>query len=159
MDSRVIPGVLRYIRALAGAAAGGERHHAGLLAEYGARRAGTAFATLLERHGPLVLGVCRQVLGEAHDAEDAFQAVFLVLARKARSIRRHTSLAAWLHRVAVNVSRTARLASARRRTHESKAILMTTVTSTAEEVVRDWQPILHEEVDRLPATYRMPVSP
>jgi RNA polymerase sigma factor (sigma-70 family) len=157
MGSRLIPGVLRYLQALAGAAGGGDRRDAELLEEFVARRDEAAFATLLERHGPLVLGVCWQVLGDAHDAEDAFQAVFLVLARRGRSIRRHASLAAWLHRVAVNVSRTAQLASARRRTHEKKAILISSATPVVDEAACDWQPLLHEEVDRLPEKYRVPV--
>jgi RNA polymerase sigma factor (sigma-70 family) len=157
MASRLLPGVLRCVRALAGAAGVGERGDAELLQQFVARRDEGAFATLLERHGPLVLGVCRQVLGDAHDAEDAFQATFLILARKAASLRRHESLAAWLHRVAVNVSRTARRNNARRRAHEREAILMARATPAADEAVRDWQPVLHEEVDRLPEKYRVPV--
>src|SRR5688572_30353338 len=79
-----------------------------LLHQFVARRDEAAFAALLQRHGPLVLGVCREVLGDAHDAEDAFQATFLVLARKAASVRSQESLGAWLYRVAVNIARTAR---------------------------------------------------
>src|SRR5262249_45272427 len=144
MAGRLLPGMLRYVRALAGATGGGARRDAELLAEFVARRDEGAFAALLERHGALVLGVCRQILGDAHDAEDAFQATFLVLAKKAASVRRHESLAAWLHRVAVNVSRTARQSAARRRTHEREAAHMARATPAADETVRDWQPILHE---------------
>ena len=63
-----------------------------------------AFRTLLERHGPMVLRVCRGVLGDPHAAEDALQVTFLVLSRKARSIRKHGSLASWLHGVAHHVA-------------------------------------------------------
>src|SRR5262249_45040927 len=116
-----------------------------------------AFAGLLRRHGPLVFGVCRQVLGDAHDAEDAFQATFLVLARKAATVARQDSLAAWLHRVALNVARTARTAAARRRAPERETALRTRPGPGDEVAPGDWQPLLHEEVDRLPEKYRVPV--
>src|ERR1700677_3084748 len=79
-----------------------------------------AFAAIVARHGPMVLGVCRQLLGDHHHAEDAFQAVFLVLARQARSIRDPDVLGAWLHGVAVRTSRKARARLARRRQTEEE---------------------------------------
>src|SRR5262245_65095038 len=75
-----------------------------------------AFAALVGRHGPMVLSVCRQLLGDLHHAEDAFQAVFLVLARRARSIRDADLLGNWLYGVALRTARSARLQLARRRT-------------------------------------------
>src|SRR5262245_7285128 len=153
MGGPVLPAVLRFIGVLTNAGGGGDRSDADLLRQFVVRRDEGAFAALLERHGPLVLGICRRVLGNSHDAEDAFQAAFLVLARKAASIRQQESLAAWLHRVALNVCRTARLQSARRITHERQVV---SAMSHVDEV-RDWQPILHEEVDRLPEKYRTPV--
>src|SRR5262245_28305514 len=95
-----------------------------LLRAFAATRDEGAFATLLQRHGPLVLGVCRHVLRDTHDADDAFQATFLVLARKASSIRKHESLAAWLHRVALNISRSVKTNTTQRRAHERQAFLM-----------------------------------
>ena len=92
-----------------------------LLERFTARRdaAGdAAFAALVTRYGPMVLHVCRQLLGDRHDAEDAFQAVFLVLARKARSIRDPDLLGTWLYGVAIRTARKARARLDRRRRHE-----------------------------------------
>src|SRR5262249_17028714 len=113
-----LEGVLRFLRDLD---AKDQPSDAVLLDRFVSRRDEAAFAALLHRHGPLVLGTCRQVLHHAHDAEDAFQAVFLILARRAASIRRTEALAAWLHRVACNVAHTARTSAARPRAHERQS--------------------------------------
>ncbi len=82
-----------------------------------------AFAALVARHGPMVLGVCRQLLGDRHHAEDAFQAVFLVLARRARSIRDPDLLGNWLYGVALRTARKAKGRLTRRRRNEEEAVL------------------------------------
>ena len=116
---------------------------------------GEAFAVLAERHGPMVLGVCRSILEDEHDAEDAFQATFLVLARKARSIRAGESLAAWLCRVAFRIGVRADRERDRRRRGEAGAMMRASQRGrvTDPEVVR----ALHEELDRLPESLRVPV--
>ena len=83
-----------------------------------------AFSVLLARHGSMVLRVCRGVLGDDHQAEDAFQATFLILAGRARSIRRRDSLASWLYGVALRVAKTERARAARRRRHERRHAVM-----------------------------------
>ena len=89
-----------------------------LLARFVAARDEDAFVALMRRHGPMVLGVCRRVLRHAHDAEDAFQAVFLILARKAASVVRHGSLGGWLYTVAYHTAVRAARGNARRRLRE-----------------------------------------
>src|SRR5947208_8949602 len=97
---------------------GGETD-AQLLRRFAAGHDESAFEALLRRHGPMVLGVCRRVLGHHHDAEDAFQATFLVLARKAGAVNPRERVAAWLHGVAFQVARKARALATRRRGRET----------------------------------------
>src|SRR5437868_15440603 len=89
-----------------------------LLARFVTGREEDAFAALVQRHGPMVVGVCRRLLREAHDVEDAFQATFLVLARKAGAIRKGEAVGSWLHGVALRVARKARVEAARRARRE-----------------------------------------
>jgi RNA polymerase sigma factor (sigma-70 family) len=149
-------GVLRYIRHLVRPEEG-ERSDAELLQQFAAHSDEAAFTALLQRHGPLVLAACREVLGHAHDAEDAFQATFLVLARKATSIHRREALAAWLHRVAVNIARTARASDVQRRACARRRATMCNQIAAEAAAPTDWRPLLHEELDRLPEKYRAPV--
>jgi RNA polymerase sigma factor (sigma-70 family) len=121
-----------------------------------------AFAALVERHGPMVLRVCIAVLGNRHEAEDAFQATFLVLASRARSIRRADSVGSWLHGVALRVAARARSRTARRRRHERRRAEMIIRTSDAGgdhdiPTADDRDRVLHEEIGRLPEKYRKPV--
>jgi RNA polymerase sigma factor (sigma-70 family) len=121
-----------------------------------------AFGTLVERHGSMVLGVCRHVLHGHHDAEDAFQATFLVLARKAGSIRNGRVLAGWLHEVAHRIAIKARASAARRRTLERDGVAMSpaAIEPNNQDEAAAWKelrPVLHAEVEMLPDRYRIPV--
>lgn len=95
---------------------------AALLAWFAAERDEAAFVELVRRHGPIVFGVCRRVVRHQQDAEDAFQAVFLILARKAGRVARPELLANWLYCVAYRVARKARRSAARRRAREEEII-------------------------------------
>ena len=116
-----------------------------------------AFSALMERHGPMVLSVCRQVLGNPHDAQDAFQATFLVMARKAGSVHNADSLASWLHGSAPRVAARAKADEARRRRHERRFAMMKVNERDKATVGPDPCPELHEEIARLPRRYREPV--
>src|SRR4051812_1066223 len=109
--------LLRFIRRLA-ARSSDEPTDGELLQQFLAGREGSAFTALVRRHGTMVLNVCRNVLNDADDAEDVFQATFLVLVMKARSIGKPESLASWLHGVAYRLSLRARAEKTRRRTCE-----------------------------------------
>jgi RNA polymerase sigma-70 factor (ECF subfamily) len=113
-----------------------------------------AFAALLARHGPMVLRVCRTMLGDRHEVEDAFQATFLVLAVRARSIRRRGSVASWLHGVALRVAASERSRAARRRRHERLRAAKTPSTTEESEsdlmLARERTLIIQEEIGRLP---------
>jgi RNA polymerase sigma-70 factor (ECF subfamily) len=116
----------------------------------------SAFAALVERHGGMVLRVCRGVVADEQDAQDAFQATFLILARKAGSLWVHGTVGPWLYGVARRTAVAARSAKARRQRHERRAAEMAPRVSTG----RDWDDlgaVLHEEVGRLPGRYRTPV--
>jgi RNA polymerase sigma factor (sigma-70 family) len=130
-----------------------------LLERFASRRgeaAEAAFAALVERHGPMVLRACRGISGDDHDAQDAFQATFLVLARKGGTLWVRDSLAPWLHRVACRAAARVKVAASRRRAAERRAAEM--ARDRADAGGRDdLGQILHEEVDRLPDRYRVPI--
>ncbi|HEX5270488.1 MAG TPA: sigma-70 family RNA polymerase sigma factor [Gemmataceae bacterium] len=156
METPTLGLILRYLRRLAAPAEGG-RLDAELIERFVARRDGAAFARLVERHGPLVLGVCRRVLRNHHDAEDAFQATFLVLARKARLIRRRDALPGWLHKVAYRLALNLRASAERRRRAERQA--PPSPQKLADDAITwgDLRTVLDEELDRLPEKYRAPL--
>jgi RNA polymerase sigma factor (sigma-70 family) len=116
-----------------------------------------AFEALVHRHGPMVFRVCRQVLRHVHDAEDVFQATFLVLARKASAIKKQASVASWLHGVAYRLSMQARNASTRQRAREQLREPAARVELPADVTWQELQERLHEELARLNDAYRAPL--
>ncbi len=131
-----------------------------LLSRWIGERDEEAFAALVARHGPMVLGVCQRILGDAHEAEDAFQAVFLILARKAASLRRPEALAGWLHGVAARLAYKARTA-ARRRAGHSRTLAVEPVDSRPDPLdlvtVREMLGLLDREIGALREVYRLPI--
>jgi RNA polymerase sigma factor (sigma-70 family) len=118
------------------------------------RRDGDAFAALVRRHGPMVWGVCRRILSSHQDAEDAFQATFLVLVRKAASVVPREMVANWLYGVAHQTALNARASVARRRTRERQVTPMPEPGTDKQDLWRDLQPVLDQELSRLPNKYR-----
>jgi RNA polymerase sigma factor (sigma-70 family) len=129
-------------------------HH--LLEQFRDQQDETAFGTLLRRHGPMVLDVCRSVLGNEADAEDAFQATFLILARKAPSIRKTASAGSWLHGVAYRTALKARVQSATRQMNEARAPARQ-VSEPDDMTWREVRQVLHQELRGLAERYSVPL--
>jgi len=141
MTSGQLNQVLRQLCRLAGAGSVAELSDRRLLEAFIAQHDPAAFEVLVQRHGPLVLGVCRRVLHDEHDADDAFQACFMVLARKASSIRRQESVASWLCGTAYRIALKARAAASRRRDQERQAAQMAPSAVENESLWRELRPI------------------
>lgn len=157
MTSPHLPPVLRHIRKLMGVADASELTDAQLVKRYTVLGEEAAFEILLQRHAPMVLAVCRRLLVDAADVEDAFQATFLVLARRAASISWRESLGCWLYGVAYRVALKARVRSAVRRVREQEAASMSFPIVAAADPLPDLRPVLDEEVQGLPVKYREPL--
>jgi RNA polymerase sigma-70 factor (ECF subfamily) len=127
-----------------------------LLARFIDGREEAAFAALVRRHGPLVLGVCRRLLGNAQDAEDAFQASFLVLARKASSVVKREAVASFLYGVAYRTALRAKARAVRTRAMERQVEVMPQPEVPPAEA-QDWRPLLDQELNALPEKYRAPI--
>jgi RNA polymerase sigma-70 factor (ECF subfamily) len=118
----------------------------------------TAFSDLVHRYAGLVLGVCLRVLGDSHQAEDAFQATFLVLVRRAKNLDRSGPLGNWLYAVAFRTATKARMIAARRRARERQSMYSSTEPYTIEnQAWDDLRPILDQELSQLPGKYRAPL--
>jgi TIGR03009 family protein len=155
MAETQLTATLRRVGALAATQQQPDRTDRELLQDFLGSNDHAAFAVLVKRYGPLVLGVCRRELPSREDAEDAFQATFLFLAQKAGSIRKREALSSWLHGVAHRMARNARRAAARRRKHETAAPTRP-APPNADPAWREVQGVLDEEIQRLPEVERVP---
>jgi RNA polymerase sigma factor (sigma-70 family) len=149
--------VLRHVRGLAAAGKASQLADGQLLERFTAGHDAAAFEALLRRHGPMVLGVCRRLLRDPHDAEDAFQATFCALAQKANSVRQAGSVGGWLYQVACNAALKARAGAAARLRHERQAGGRETADPLAELTGRELITALDEELGRLPERCRVPL--
>src|SRR5262245_38113932 len=152
--------VLHGVRTLFGAGAVGALSDALLVERFArGRDPASVFEAIVARHGPMVLGVCRRILRDEHDADDAFQATFLVLARKAGSLGKPWLLGNWLYGVACRTAAKAKAEAARRRARQRELV---DVPASQTEPAGDWsgrelRPLLDEELERLPEKYRAPL--
>jgi RNA polymerase sigma factor (sigma-70 family) len=169
MTAPAITSVLRHIRRVSGSSVDEQPTDRRLLEDFAATRDQAAFAALVTRHGPMVLSVCRGVLGDVHAAEDAFQATFLILARKAGAIRRSECVAGWLCQVARRVALRSRARSKRSSPNpltscaapqanvQKGADAMSSAEPWLDLSLRELRSAVQQEVGRLPERYRTPV--
>jgi RNA polymerase sigma factor (sigma-70 family) len=154
MATKQLRGVLDSLRGTALHADEAGRTDGQLLESYVRSREEAAFAALVRRHGPMVWGVCRRLLGREVDAEDAFQATFLVLVRRASSVVPRDMVANWLYGVARQTALKARATTSRRQLREKQVPAMPEPATTARDVWDELQPLLDQELGRLPDKYR-----
>lgn len=157
MARQSLNGVLQHLRKMAAVQTYRGLSDREVLERFAVGHDEAAFTVLIERHGPMVLAVCRRALPNSHDAEDASQATFLVLARKAASIRKTTSLSSWLHGVACRVAARLKRDHARRKIRERAVRVPAPMDPAAEVSWREVQAILDDELQRLPERYRVPL--
>jgi RNA polymerase sigma factor (sigma-70 family) len=149
--------VVEHARRAALVQAGSVLQDADLMARFIDRGDEAAFELLMRRHGPMVLGVCGRILQNCHDAEDAFQATFLVLVRKAASITPRIMVGNWLYGVARTTALRAKAAASKRRAKESAVLPCPCPSSASSELWTDLLPLLDGELARLPEKYRAPI--
>jgi RNA polymerase sigma-70 factor (ECF subfamily) len=157
MGARPAHPVQRFICGITSQGADENASDEDLLARFATHRNESAFATLVRRHAPMVLGVCIRTLGDTPDAEDAFQATFIVLAHRASSVSRPELLANWLYGVAYRTSLKAKSRAARRRAMEREVSTVAESDSLNELAQQDLKPVLDYELSRLPEKYRVPI--
>src|SRR5262249_6656542 len=135
MAIKQVQPLVKFIRKIAATSGASTNTDAQLLARFVVQRDESAFAALVERHGPMVFAVCQRVLRNSHDAEDTFQATFLVLARKARSVASPQALGNWLYGVAHRTALKAKAMAARRREQEAKQIAARAEPEPSDELI------------------------
>ena len=155
MSTGVMDGFLNRVRAAANSNED-SRTDSQLLAEFGRSRNAASFNLLVARYGPIVWSVCRRLTGDPHAAEDAFQATFLVLARKADSLRPLHSAGGWLHRTAVHIALKARAMKLRLAQHESQVQFDVAASNEFERIDPAALLALDEEIAQLPERLREP---
>ncbi len=159
MASGQLGAAIRQVGRLFGTGSVSGYTEAQLLARFVQTKDEAAFEAIVHRFGPMVMGVCRQSLSDSHSVDDAFQSTFLVLVRRAHTIRDTALLGNWLYGVAVKVAKRARADSRKRREREKWGIAAMTDPGgdVHEKVDADLGPLLHEELSRLPQKYRQPM--
>src|SRR5437899_2630922 len=156
MPSELCTGLLPYLRRVTAPALAEQDGDGLLLHRFATVREEAAFAALVQRHGSMVLGVCRRVLRHHQDAEDAFQATFLVLAKRAGAVGRPEHLANWLYGVALRTALEAKTRRARRLFKEKQAVNAASVEPGADAAWAEVRQVLDDEIGRLPTRYRLP---
>jgi len=156
MAASSLDALVRGLRRLAGSSAASGLPDAQLLERFVAEHDEAAFEVLLWRHGPMVLGVCRRLLRQAHDVEDAFQATFLALVQKAASLRKREAVASWLYKIAYRVALRLQAGGAKQAAQQQRDVEGLAGADRDELTWQDLRPVLDEEVSRLPARYRVP---
>jgi RNA polymerase sigma factor (sigma-70 family) len=154
MPNKPLNGVLKQVRKLAAIQSARLAPDYELLQQFVRSNDEAALTVLIERHGPMVLGVCRRALRCPADAEDAYQATFLVFSRKAAAIRKTASLGSWLHGVALRVAARLKRECARRKHHERSSQPPATRNPADEVSWAEVQTVLDEELQRLPERFR-----
>jgi len=149
--------MFHYLRKLVRQHGGGEASDHQLLDRFLQSRDEAAFEVLVWRHGPMVHAVCQRMLHHAQDAEDALQATFLTLVRKASSIHKRQALGSWLHKVAFRIALRVRTQAARRSPSETGVEELAIAPPTGDSEWAELRPILDEAIQRLPEKYRAPV--
>jgi RNA polymerase sigma factor (sigma-70 family) len=157
MASGQLGQLIQHLRSYLGAQSAQASTDGELLQRFAANGDQQAYAALVERYAPLVVGVCRRVLQDEHAAEDAFQATFLVLWRKASSLDGRGSIANWLYTVAYHLALKAKIRADQRRAHERQVPAMPDIETQNEPIWNELRPLLDEELERLPPKYRSPM--